>query len=191
MAGGCAPRCQASASGQSLAGRGLKVGLPRPEAVYAGVIETPLPGPGARLGLVIKAGRLAAIDLLGAEVDPYPPVEPLAAEVARQIGAYFRDPAARFDLPLAPHGTEYQRRVWAALGRIPAGQPMTYGSLARQVGGSPRAVGGACRANPLPIIVPCHRVVAAGGRGGYMGETGGRALETKTWLLTHEAQADL
>lgn len=106
-----------------------------------------------------------------------------------QLGDYFRDPTSPFSLPLAPGGTAFQRRVWAALGRIPPGQVRTYGELARALGTGPRAVAAACRANPLPIIVPCHRVVAADGPGGYAGAVSGRPLAVKKWLLGHEGVA--
>jgi methylated-DNA-[protein]-cysteine S-methyltransferase len=114
--------------------------------------------------------------------------------VARQLAAYFADPGFRFDLPLETGGTPYQRRVWDTLTRIPPGAPQTYGALARGVGGGARAVGGACRANPIPIVIPCHRVVAASGLGGYMGAREGTGagpasaepLAVKAWLLAHE-----
>lgn len=99
---------------------------------------------------------------------------------------YFSDPAWVFDLPLDLQGTDFQRTVWAQLQRIPAGTSTTYGQLAQALNTSPRAVGNACRANPCPIVVPCHRVVAAGGVGGYAGRTGGRPLAVKRWLLEHE-----
>ena len=144
---------------------------------------------------MVHDGRLTGIDLLGPGAPLKVPAEgSLAAEAARQLAAYFDDPAFRFDRPLETGGTPYQRRVWDALTRIPPGEPPTYGALAREVGGGARAVGGACRANPIPIVIPCHRVVAASGLGGYMGAregTGSRAdsaepLAVKAWLLDHE-----
>lgn len=134
--------------------------------------------------------RVADEALVGLELLPLrpaqAPVGPLAAEAVRQLQAYARDPRTRFDLPLAPAGTPYQRRVWAALGEIPPGERLSYGELARRLGSSPRAVGGACRANPIALIIPCHRVVAAGGPGGYAGHSAGPVLERKLWLLAHE-----
>jgi methylated-DNA-[protein]-cysteine S-methyltransferase len=106
--------------------------------------------------------------------------------VARQLARYFADGRGGFDLALAPRGTEFQRRVWALMRAIPAGETRTYGSIARELGSAPRAVGQACRANPLPIVVPCHRVVAAHGLGGFAGDTSGRRLAVKRWLLRHE-----
>jgi methylated-DNA-[protein]-cysteine S-methyltransferase len=102
------------------------------------------------------------------------------------LQGYFGD--ATTDIPpLQPaRGTPFQRRVWGLLQQIPVGEVRRYGEIASALGSSARAVAGACRANPLPILIPCHRVVAATGLGGYMGEIDGGALEIKRWLLHHE-----
>jgi methylated-DNA-[protein]-cysteine S-methyltransferase len=110
---------------------------------------------------------------------------PLLRAAVEQLQDYFDRRRTSFDLPLAPFGTPFQRRVWEALTRIPAGQTLTYGELARRVASSPRAVGQANGNNPIPIIIPCHRVTAHGGRlGGYSGAEG---PATKRYLLTLEA----
>ncbi|BCX87823.1 methylated-DNA-[protein]-cysteine S-methyltransferase [Methylomarinovum tepidoasis] len=107
--------------------------------------------------------------------------------VLRALRYYFEiDPTCGFDFPLRLTGTPFQHRVWGALLGIPAGQVRTYGTLAAQLQTSPRAVAAACRANPCPVAVPCHRVVAATGLGGYCGATRGPRLEIKKWLLAHE-----
>ncbi len=111
---------------------------------------------------------------------------PLLAEAKRQLDAYFDDPAAGFDLPLAPAGTPFQHRVWEAMQAIPTGQSRRYGEIAEALGSSARAVGGACGANPIPIIIPCHRVVGTGLLGGYSGDGG---TDTKRYLLAHEHAA--
>lgn len=103
-----------------------------------------------------------------------------------QLNAYFDGDPSPFDLPLAPRGTQYQRRVWAALCGVPRGEVWTYGQLARAAGGSPRSIGGAMGRNPIPIIIPCHRVVAGNGPGGYSGAGG---LATKRFLLALEGTA--
>ena len=109
---------------------------------------------------------------------------PLLAEAARQIAAYFDGTLTEFDLPLAPPGSDYQKRVWRAMAEIPYGDTWTYGELAHRAETVPRAVGGACGANPIPVILPCHRVVAAnGGAGGFSGKGG---LKTKSALLDIE-----
>ena len=114
----------------------------------------------------------------------------LGERAARQLEAYRADPDTRFDLPLHIEGTPFQRRLWAALCAIPRGKTLTYGELARRLGGEPRAVGQACGDNRLPIVLPCHRVVAANGIGGFAHATGGYLLEAKRWLLAHECGAD-
>jgi methylated-DNA-[protein]-cysteine S-methyltransferase len=111
---------------------------------------------------------------------------PLLAEARRQLQAYFDGERLSFDLPLAPAGTDYQRRVWQALCTIPPGTTRTYADIARLAGGSPRAVGGANGRNPIPIVIPCHRVVATTGIGGY---SGGDGLPTKRFLLALEGAA--
>jgi len=113
---------------------------------------------------------------------------PLAAEAVRQLAAWFDDPARPFALPLAPASTPFQRRFRGLLCEVPAGQVCTYGELAGRLGTAPRAVGGACRANPLPLVVPCHRVIATGGGiGGYGGRWGeGPDVDFKQRLLEHE-----
>jgi methylated-DNA-[protein]-cysteine S-methyltransferase len=109
--------------------------------------------------------------------------------LVRELDAYWGNPIHLFELPIAPQGTPFQLRVWHALKNIPAGQPTTYGALAKQLGTAARAVGQACGANPLPIVIPCHRVVAASGLGGFMHASGGAPLDVKTWLLKHEKDA--
>jgi methylated-DNA-[protein]-cysteine S-methyltransferase len=110
----------------------------------------------------------------------------LLRRAAEQLFAYFDGAGAHgFDLPLAPHGTAYRRRVWQALGAIPYGETRTYAQIAHIAGGSARSVGQANHSNPIPILIPCHRVVAAAGLGGY---TGGEGLATKRFLLSLEAR---
>ncbi len=128
-------------------------------------------------------GRIVALDW-GWGRDQTP--TPLLARARDLLDAYFDGPVTEFDLPLAPAGTPYQRRVWQALCAIPYGQTRSYGALAGLVGGSPRAIGMASAANPIPILIPCHRVVAAGGLGGY---SGGDGPATKRALLDLEAGA--
>ncbi len=108
----------------------------------------------------------------------------LLRRASQYIEAYFAGDLKIFDLPLAPEGTAFQKQVYAAMERIPFGGTRRYGELAVELGSAARAVGGACGSNPLPIVIPCHRVVAAGkGLGGFSGGTG---VSTKTWLLNYE-----
>lgn len=99
------------------------------------------------------------------------------------MAAYLKDPLLAPSFPLACRGTPFQQRVWRALVAIPPGKVKSYGQIAAALGTHPRAVGGACRANPFPLFIPCHRAVAAEGLGGFMGKEG---LAIKRWLLDHE-----
>jgi methylated-DNA-[protein]-cysteine S-methyltransferase len=105
-------------------------------------------------------------------------------EAARQLDRYFAGKLKRFDLPLESHGTAFQKRVWAMMRDIPYGETATYGGMAMALASGPRAVGMACATNPIPIIVPCHRVLGSGGKEG--GFSGGRGLPTKRQLLALE-----
>ena len=111
---------------------------------------------------------------------------PLLLRGRDQLQAYFDGELTEFDLPLAPYGSPYRQRIWQALRDIPYGQTASYAAIALRAGGSARSVGGANGANPIPILIPCHRVVGTSGAGGY---SGGDGIETKTWLLTLEKGA--
>jgi methylated-DNA-[protein]-cysteine S-methyltransferase len=138
------------------------------------------------LGVRCSTDAITAIEFLEplAEIRP---ATPLAREAVRQLRAWLKDPAFEFGLPLAPAGTDFQRRVWEQIAAIPRGQTRSYGELAQALHSAPRPVGGACGANPYPVVVPCHRVVASGGGlGGFNRQRGGFLLEVKRWLLDHE-----
>lgn len=109
--------------------------------------------------------------------------ERVAMEALRQLGQYFKGERRDFDLPLCPLGTDFQRRAWLVLRQIPYGETVSYGEQARRMGcpKGARAVGGANHCNPLPILIPCHRVVAVHGLGGY-----GEGIERKKYLLRLE-----
>jgi methylated-DNA-[protein]-cysteine S-methyltransferase len=107
----------------------------------------------------------------------------LLADAAKQLDAYFAGKLTRFDLPLAPSGSPFETRVWTAMRTIPYGETRCYGDLAEMIGSAPRAVGRCCGRNPIPIVVPCHRVLAKTGLGGYSGAGG---LVTKRHLLELE-----
>lgn len=121
------------------------------------------------------------------------PLQPPASDCARRAVADVQRFLAaghhQFTVTLALRGTPFQQRVWQALRAIPPGQPCSYGALARRLGSSARAVAAACRANPVALFIPCHRVVAAHGLGGYMGALEGEPVRLKQWLLDHESAA--
>lgn len=149
--------------------------------------------PGFCLGVHCNDDEITGIDFLEAHaaIVPIAPKSLLAKEAVRQLRAWLKDADFRFSLPLAPAGTAFQRKVWAGIAAIPAGRTSTYGELAQAIKTAPRAVGNACGANPYPVVVPCHRVVAAtqginGGLGGFARSRGGFLLDVKRWLLDHE-----
>ncbi len=146
-----------------------------------------LTAPGFSIGIRCNDDELTAIDYLETR-SSQAPRSPLAKEAVRQFCAYLTDPRFEFGLPLAPAGTAFQRRVWNGISEIPVGRTRTYGELAASIGSGPRAVGNACGANPYPLVVPCHRVVATGGAlGGFARNRSGFLLDIKRWLLAHEA----
>lgn len=145
--------------------------------------------PFATVGIATDGKHVTGIRYLAPSVTALmPPRNSIAHLACVQLQAYLENPAFAFDLPLRLAGTRHRLAVWEAMQRIPAGKVRTYGDLARDIGSSARAVGGACGANPLPIVVPCHRVVAAGGDiGGFMGRREeGFERSIKRWLLEHE-----
>ncbi|KON82195.1 methylated-DNA--[protein]-cysteine S-methyltransferase [Azoarcus sp. PA01] len=116
-----------------------------------------------------------------------PPDCALAERAAGQIHAWLEDPDHPFDLPLATRGTLFQQRVWDAIAAIPRGETRQYAHLSKALASAARAVGQACRANPFPLVIPCHRVVSAAGIGGFAGASGGYLIDAKRWLLAFEA----
>lgn len=149
-----------------------------------------LPAPMCRLGARFDGDALTRLDFLPVDTPVSAQLDARAQHLARELAAYWTRPTHAFDLRFELAGTPFQQRVWRALMAIPAGQPTTYGTLAKQLGTAARAVGQACGSNPLPIVVPCHRVVAANGLGGFMHAAAGTPLDVKTWLLAHERGAD-
>lgn len=150
---------------------------------YQAVIGSPIPGVPS-LGLRMDQGALSRIEFLYSKQSVSVTAEAEPAVTA--IHGYFYRKAPDRQLSLHLPGTPFQQAVWRELERIPYGSAVTYGELAGRLESSPRAVANACRANPVPLLVPCHRVVAASGLGGYLGESAGKALGIKRWLLQHE-----
>jgi methylated-DNA-[protein]-cysteine S-methyltransferase len=143
-----------------------------------------VPAPFGALAVELREGALWTLELSPRRATRFrcEPPAPIVAALRR----YLRDPTTPWSLPVVARGTPFQRRVWAALRRIPVGRTVTYGALAARLGSAPRAVGAACRANPVALVVPCHRVVASVGLGGYQGRSAGPGVEIKRWLLRHE-----
>jgi methylated-DNA-[protein]-cysteine S-methyltransferase len=146
--------------------------------------------PKMKVGVETRGREVVGIRYLPPEANAVLPRNPLAEKAARQLEHYRDDPDTVFDLPLKIEGSELQRAVWRAMCAIPRGRTRTYGDIARELGTDARNVGQACGDNRLPIVIPCHRVVAADGIGGFSHTSEGFLIEVKRWLLLHEAEAD-
>jgi len=140
----------------------------------------------APFGLISVLHRGMALHHISLEPGTRSPRSEGDARVIDQFQAYLDNADHRFAFTRAVQGSPHQTRVWKALSQIPVGVTRTYGELARQVGSGPRAIAQACRSNPLPLVIPCHRAVSANGIGGFMGTTTGPAIGIKHWLLSHE-----
>ena len=152
-----------------------------PQQLEPGVCAV-LPTPFGALGIATTGEAIAGIHFLPPGTPEQPPRHALAEMAWEQLSRYLADPHWLFDLPLAPRGTDHQLRVWNEIRRIPCGEVRRYGELSSSIRSAARAVGQACGANPLPVVVPCHRVVrTGGGLGGFRW-----GLDVKRWLLAHE-----
>ncbi len=138
-----------------------------------------------RLQIKIDENQLSNIQL-NCQSDLIAAQTAFGKKVTQQLNNYFESAEFQFDLSLLQTGTEHQLKVWNVLCQIPSGSVLTYGQLAKKIGSSARAIGNACRNNPLPIVVPCHRIVAASDIGGFSGAQQGVLLEIKRNLLNHE-----
>ncbi|MEP2532071.1 methylated-DNA--[protein]-cysteine S-methyltransferase [Shimia sp.] len=137
--------------------------------------------------IVEEGGAIVRLDW-GGTPEPSPEGSELLREAKRQLSAYFSDERAPFDLPLRVAGSAFQKAVCDAMLAIPLGDTRTYGEIAKDLGAMPQAVGQACGGNPIPIIIPCHRVMGAKGLTGFSGAGG---VESKVWLLRHEKAGGL
>ncbi|MDB5728400.1 MAG: methylated-DNA--[protein]-cysteine S-methyltransferase [Noviherbaspirillum sp.] len=157
--------------------------------LFSAIIEAPFGAIGIRVAA--DADALRELVYLPSQFQEQAPTDRLSERGAEQVRRYLDDPDFRFDLPMAEAGTTFQRRVWDAISAIPRGEVLTYGQVARQIRSAPRAVGQACGANWFPLVIPCHRVTASGGLGGFAGhdDASGFHLAVKRWLLAHEGAA--
>ncbi len=138
------------------------------------------------LGVRTAGAQLQEIVFLPRSERELAPLDAVAESTCRQIRRYVDDPQFRFDLPLMPSGTAFQKRVWRCISAIKSGRTRSYAALASELRSAPRAVGQACGANPFPLVVPCHRVVSSTGLGGFAHHTGGFLVSVKRSLLAHE-----
>jgi methylated-DNA-[protein]-cysteine S-methyltransferase len=144
--------------------------------------------PFGAMGIRTEEGRVRELVYLPPHYQEKAPQDATAEQAAEQVAHYFADADFRFELPLLEAGSEFQRRVWDAICAIPRGSTRTYGQIAKLLDSHPRAVGQACGANWFPLVIPCHRVTAAGGLGGFASsdDEHGFTLTVKRWLLRHE-----
>jgi methylated-DNA-[protein]-cysteine S-methyltransferase len=152
--------------------------------LFSAVVAAPF----GAVGIRTEHGQVLELVYLPASYREKAPTDKTAERTARQVEAYLEQPDYRFNLPLAPAGTAFQRKVWDVIAKIPRGEVLTYGAVAKALRSAPRAVGQACGANWYPLVIPCHRVTAAGGLGGFSNhddETGFH-VGVKRWLLAHE-----
>ena len=153
--------------------------------------ETRYATPFAVMGIVTDGAVVTGVRYLPRQTAPRPPHDRAAERACREIERYLDDPAYVFKLPYRLEGTPFQRRVWHEIEKLFPIKTITYGNLAQRIGSAARAVGGACGTNPVPLFVPCHRVLAAsGGLGGFMGGKDDFPLSVKRWLLRHEGLLD-
>jgi methylated-DNA-[protein]-cysteine S-methyltransferase len=145
-----------------------------------------LTAPFGKLGIRCTDEEVLGIEFLPTNTGALVPRNALAKKVCAQLEAYLADACFQFDLPLKLNGTEHQRKVWQAMQSISCGQTLSYGVLASRIGSSAQAVGQACGNNPIPVVIPCHRVVGKTGLGGFMQHAEGESLDIKRWLLAHE-----
>jgi methylated-DNA-[protein]-cysteine S-methyltransferase len=157
---------------------------PLASELFSAIVATPFGGIGVRT----TGDRVSELVYLPPRFGEKAPQDVVAEQAASQLERYLDDAEFAFDLPLAEVGSAYQQKVWAAIASIPRGSVRTYGQVASSIGSAPRAVGQACGANWFPIVVPCHRVTATGGLGGFANhdDENGFHLSVKRWLLTHE-----
>lgn len=152
-----------------------------------GQTETRYPTPFAVLGIVSDGKVITSVRYLPRSTAPLAPQDRVAERACREIERYLANPDYLFTVPYRLDGTPFQCRVWREIEKLCPIKTISYGKIAERLQSGPRAVGGACGANPIPLIVPCHRVLAAGGGlGGFMGGKDPFPLSVKRWLLRHE-----
>ena len=144
--------------------------------------------PCAAVGIRVRGGAISDISFLPADTPAAAPANAVAQRAADEIRRYVEDPLHDINLPLSIVGSEFQKRVWDAIRRIHAGATRSYGDIALELDSTARAVGQACGDNRLPLAIPCHRVVASDGLGGFAHRSGGTMLQVKRWLLAHEGR---
>lgn len=142
--------------------------------------------PYGKMGIILEDRVITKLEFLPHDTDEITTKNIECKKIIADIKAYFKNPHHQFESEFAFMGTDFQIKVWQALLKIPVGKTLTYGQLAKKLKTGPRAIGQACRTNPVPLFVPCHRIVAANNLGGFAGQKQGPFFEAKQWLLHHE-----
>lgn len=150
---------------------------------YKAIIQTPI----GKLGISVIGQLLTRVDFLTDDRTLISPNEEIADRIVNQLNQYFQYPSFQFNIPYQLKGTPFQNRVWQTLSKLPKQKTVSYGTLAQQLNTGARAIGNACRANPLPILIPCHRVIGREDLGGYLG----KEISIKKWLLNHEFHSSI
>ena len=163
-----------------------KTGALAPVFICAMDYQAKLYTPFSVLGIRCMQDTLIGIDFLPVGEKTKAPENAFADRVCKELRCYLENPAHVFSIPLDPAGTPHQKRVWNALLEIACGKTRSYGELAIELASGAQAVGQACGANPIPVIIPCHRVLGKSGLGGFMKHGSGAPLDIKRWLLAHE-----
>lgn len=155
-----------------------------PPDLFSAIVLAPF----GAVGFISNGEKVSRLSFLPGHTMEKKATDSFSKEVSRQLENYLADPVFDLDFPVIVSGTDFRKRVWEEMKKIPAGQIRTYGDVARRIQSAPRAVGGACGGNPLVLYYPCHRIVASGGIGGFSGETDPDSvfLKIKRWLLRHE-----
>lgn len=150
---------------------------------YQAILQLPI----GKVGIRATHDYLISIEYVDDNESLLKPKTTMAKEAVEQLLCYFADPTYPFSIPMTLNVKPFQQTVLSQLQQIPVGKTQTYADIAKLLNTSPRPVGNACRHNPIPIIIPCHRVVAEKDLGGYSGQKKGRLIEIKQWLLKHES----
>ncbi len=150
-------------------------------AINKGIVDSPI----GALSFTLEQEYVTHIQFLG----PHQTTtndELTSSFVKDKLAGYFNQQSTNLDLPYKLHGTPFQKKVWQAIKTIPRGQTKTYLDIAKILSSHPRAIGQALKRNPLPLIIPCHRVIAKEHIGGFSGQSCGQLIDIKQWLLDNE-----
>lgn len=151
------------------------------------IIASPI----GNLHITVENNHLVQLEFTEKQITQPATLSTLSKHIASEIHQYFNNPKYQFDINLKLAGSPFQQRVWQALTSIPSGETVTYGALAKSLGTGARAIGRACRTNPIPLIIPCHRIVGMKSIGGFAGQKAGRLLAIKERLLAHESHQNI